>query len=154
MRLKSLIPVSAHHLFRYPISAITISKYKNFINIIQLIFCVIEPYGQKLRRFLNDFLSLYYSVKTLFLVFLYISQRTYSMELILKSDNQESLAKIMTLAKKLNVVIEKKDANSHDTTKDALKNRILNFKAKEVSSFGHAGRWERDQREDRYLPLS
>ena len=76
------------------------------------------------------------------------------MELILKSDNQESLAKIMTLAKKLNVVIEKKDADSHDTTKDALKNRILNFKAKEVSSFGDAGRWERDQREDRYLPLS
>jgi len=76
------------------------------------------------------------------------------MELILKSNNQESLAKIMTLAKKLNVVIEKKDADSQDTTKDALKNRILNFKAKGVSSFGEADRWERDQREDRYLPLS
>lgn len=76
------------------------------------------------------------------------------MELILKSNNQESLAKIMTLAKKLNVVIEKKDVDSQDTTKDALKNRILNFKAKGVSSFGEADRWERDQREDRYLPLS
>ena len=75
------------------------------------------------------------------------------MELILKSNNQESLAKIMTLAKKLNVVIEKKDADLQDATKDALRNRILNFKAKRVSSFGDASRWEKDQREDRYLPL-
>jgi len=75
------------------------------------------------------------------------------MELILKSNNQESLAKIITLAKKLNVVIEKKDADLQDTTKDALRNRILNFKAKKACSFGDAGRWEKDQREDRYLPL-
>jgi len=75
------------------------------------------------------------------------------MELILKSNNQESLAKIMTLAKKLNVVIEKKDADLQDTAKDALRNRILNFKAKSASSFGDAGKWEQDQREDRYLPL-
>lgn len=75
------------------------------------------------------------------------------MELILKSNNQESLAKIMTLAKKLNVVIEKKDADLQDTTKDALRNRILNFKAKRASSFGDAGSWEKDEREDRYLPL-
>lgn len=75
------------------------------------------------------------------------------MELILKSNNKESLAKIITLAKKLNIVIEKKDVYLQDSTKEVLKNRILNFKAKGISSFGDAGRWEKDQREDRNLPL-
>ncbi|WP_442592022.1 hypothetical protein ACSBL2_12430 [Pedobacter sp. AW31-3R] len=75
------------------------------------------------------------------------------MELILKSNNQESLAKIITLAKKLNVVIERKDSDLQDTTKDEIKNRILNFKAKGTSSFGDASRWEKDQREDRHLPI-
>jgi len=66
------------------------------------------------------------------------------MELILKSNNKESLAKIITLAEKLNVVIVKKDGDSQHTKRDALKNRILNFKAKGVSSFGEAYRWEKD----------
>ena len=71
------------------------------------------------------------------------------MELTLKSNNQESLAKIIALAKKLNVVIEKKDTDLNDAAKDALRSRILNFKAKGASSFGDAGRRQRDQREDR-----
>lgn len=51
------------------------------------------------------------------------------MEVILKSNNEESLAKIVALAKKLNVVIEKKNADFNKTTRANLKNRILNFKA-------------------------
>ncbi|PYF74112.1 hypothetical protein [Pedobacter nutrimenti] len=76
------------------------------------------------------------------------------MELILKSDNEDSLAKIIALAKKLNVVIEKKNVDLNETTKNTLKNRILNFKAKEPSSFGDAKKWEQNQRSDRELPFS
>lgn len=53
------------------------------------------------------------------------------MELILKSDNEESLAKIISLAKKLNVVIEKKNADLNKKNRTNLKKRILNFKAEE-----------------------
>ncbi len=74
------------------------------------------------------------------------------MELTLKSNNQESLAKIIALAKKLNVVIERNDIETTNASKDALKNRILNFKAKGASSFGDASVWERSQREDCELP--
>lgn len=76
------------------------------------------------------------------------------MELILKSNNEESLAKIIALAKKLNVVIEKKNADFNKTTRINLKNRILNFKATGSSSFGDAAEWEQDQRSDRELPFS
>jgi hypothetical protein len=75
------------------------------------------------------------------------------MELILKSNNEESLAKIIALAKKLNVVIEKKDADFDETSRANLKNRILNFKATESSSFGDAAAWEQKQRSDRELPF-
>lgn len=51
------------------------------------------------------------------------------MELILKSDNEESLAKIISLAKKLNVVVEKKNADLNKKSSASLKKRILNFKA-------------------------
>jgi hypothetical protein len=76
------------------------------------------------------------------------------MELILKSNNEESLAKIIALAKKLNVVIEKKNADVNKTTRINLKNRILNFKATGSSSFGDAAEWEQHQRSDRELPFS
>jgi hypothetical protein len=76
------------------------------------------------------------------------------MELILKSNNKESLEKITALAKKLNVVVEKRKADLSNTAKDNLKNRILNFKAKESSSFGDAAEWEQQQRSDRKLPFS
>ncbi|MES2453997.1 MAG: hypothetical protein V4594_00575 [Bacteroidota bacterium] len=76
------------------------------------------------------------------------------MELILKSNNEESLAKIIALAKKLNVVIEKKNADFSKTSKANLKNRILNFKATGSSSFGDAAEWEQHQRSDRELPFS
>lgn len=75
------------------------------------------------------------------------------MELTLKSNNQESLAKIIALAKKLNVMIEQNGAELGDIQKDALKKQILDFKAKEGSSFGDAAEWEKNQREDRNLPL-
>lgn len=76
------------------------------------------------------------------------------MELILKSNNEDSLAKIIALAKKLNVVIEKKNADLNKKARTNLKNRILNFKAEESSSFGDAMDWERDERSDRELPFS
>lgn len=76
------------------------------------------------------------------------------MELILKSNNEDSLAKIIALAKKLNVVIEKKNADLNKKARTNLKNRILNFKAGESSSFGDAMDWERDERSDRELPFS
>lgn len=76
------------------------------------------------------------------------------MELILKSNNEESLAKIITLAKKLNVVIERKNTDFNKTAMVNLKNRILNFKASGSSSFGDAAEWEQRQRSDRELPFS
>ncbi len=75
------------------------------------------------------------------------------MELILKSNNEESLAKIIALAKKLNVVIERKNADFDKTARVNLKKRILNFKASAYSSFGEAAKWEQHQRSDRELPF-
>jgi len=76
------------------------------------------------------------------------------MELILKSNNEESLAKIIALAKKLNVVIEKKNTDHNEITRANLRSRILNFKATGSSSFGDAAEWEQHQRSDRKLPFS
>lgn len=53
------------------------------------------------------------------------------MELILKSNNEESLEKIISLAKKLNVVVEKKNADLNKKSNARLKKRILNFKVEE-----------------------
>jgi len=73
------------------------------------------------------------------------------MELTLKSDNPKSLAKIIELAKRLNIVIEKKEIGGEEGEREKIKNRILNFKANGPSSFGDAAEWERQQREDRPL---
>ena len=77
------------------------------------------------------------------------------MELILKSNNEKSIAKIIALAKSLDVIIERPNKVAGDKhEKEELKKRILNFKAKEPSSFGDAAKWERIEREDRELPFS
>jgi len=77
------------------------------------------------------------------------------MELILKSNNENSIAKIVALAKKLNVAIEQRGLLTEDKLEhEELKNRILNFKAKGNSSFGDAAKWERDAREECELPFS
>lgn len=76
------------------------------------------------------------------------------MELILKSNNKESIAKIIELAKKLNVVVEKKDDGLYKQSREKLKAQILNFKAAGDSSFGDAATWEREQRDGRELPFS
>lgn len=73
------------------------------------------------------------------------------MELILESNNEQSIAKILTLAKKLNVTIRKNETVNNDGSKDAIKERILKFKATKPSSFGDAQVWERGQRSDRDL---
>lgn len=75
-------------------------------------------------------------------------------ELILKSNNEESLSKIIALAKKLNVVIERNNVDPDKTYRANLKNRILNFRDKEPSSFGDAANWEQQERSDRELPFS
>lgn len=76
------------------------------------------------------------------------------MELILKSNNEESIARIIALAKKLNVIIEKKNVDFNNAARVNLKNRILNFKATTASSFGDAAEWQQHQRSDRELPFS
>lgn len=76
------------------------------------------------------------------------------MELILKSNDKQSLARIIDLAKKLNVVVEQKDTDTDKSVKDVIRDRILNFKAKTAPSIDDAERWQREQRTDRDLPLS
>jgi len=76
------------------------------------------------------------------------------MELILKSDNEQSLAKIIALAQKLNVSFEEKNTDIVRTEKASLKSRILKFKALGPSSFGDAQLWERNERMDNELPFS
>lgn len=77
------------------------------------------------------------------------------MELILKSNNENSIAKIIALAKKLNVTVEQKDKVVDDKKeREDLKYRILNFKAQGPSSFGDAAEWQREERKDRELPFS
>lgn len=75
------------------------------------------------------------------------------MELILKTNNESSIAKIIALAKKLNVTIEQR-GKVIESKKEELGKRILNFKANETSSFGDAAEWQRNERNDRDLPFS
>lgn len=76
------------------------------------------------------------------------------MEVILKSNNKEKIAKILALAKRLNIIVEKKDTVVIDKSdKEAIKQRILSFKSGTSSPFGDAAQWEREQREDRDLPF-
>jgi hypothetical protein len=75
------------------------------------------------------------------------------MELILKTNNESSIAKIIALAKKLNVTIEQR-GKVIESEKEELGKRILNFKANETSSFGDAAEWQRNERRDRDLPFS
>ncbi|MVZ62482.1 hypothetical protein [Sphingobacterium humi] len=72
------------------------------------------------------------------------------MEVILKSDNEEKIAKILALAKKLNIDFEKKESG---IDKKAIKQKILNYKSDSKLPFGDAAEWERNIREDRELPF-
>lgn len=77
------------------------------------------------------------------------------MELILKTNNESSIAKIIELAKKLNVTVEQRDKVVENKKEvENLKNRILNFKANGPSSFGDAADWQRNERNDREFPFS
>ena len=76
------------------------------------------------------------------------------MELILKTNNETSIAKLIALAKKLNVSIEQRGKDMDDNEKDALKSRILNFRAQNSSSFGDASAWQRNERNDNELPFA
>ena len=74
------------------------------------------------------------------------------MELILKSNDEKSIARIINLAKQLNVVVEKRGMETED--REVLKQRLLNFKAKGPSSIEDPVEWQREQRKDRDLPFS
>ena len=77
------------------------------------------------------------------------------MELILKTNNENSISKIIALAKKINVTVEQRGKIIEDKNdKEEFKKWILNFKASGPSSFGDAAEWERNEREDRKLPFS
>jgi hypothetical protein len=77
------------------------------------------------------------------------------MELIIKSNNESSIAKIIALARKLNVTVEQKEVpDQRKINKEELKKSILNFKASGPSSFGDAAEWQREMRKDRDLPFS
>jgi hypothetical protein len=77
------------------------------------------------------------------------------MELILKSNNENSIAKIIALAHKLNVAVEQRgSAIENEDEKEELKKRILNYKATENPSFSDPLEWERNERKDRELPFS
>jgi len=77
------------------------------------------------------------------------------MELILKTDSESSIAKIIALAKTLNVSVEQRGSViKTKKEKEQLVNRILDFSAKEDSSFGDAAEWQRSERNDRNLPFS
>jgi len=77
------------------------------------------------------------------------------MELIIKTNNENSIAKFIALAKKLNVkVVQKEIPDQGETNKEELKKSILNFKASGPSSFGDAAEWQRETRKDRDLPFT
>jgi len=76
------------------------------------------------------------------------------MELIVKSNNEQSIAKIVALARKLKVSVEKRAVTADEGQRDTVKNRILNFKAKGRHPFGDAVEWQKQEREDRNLPFS
>ncbi|MDB5158731.1 MAG: hypothetical protein JWR50_3438 [Mucilaginibacter sp.] len=73
------------------------------------------------------------------------------MELILKSNDKQSIAKIIALAKELNIIVEEKksETETNGINREALKEQILNFRATSESSFGDPVQWQREQREDR-----
>ena len=77
------------------------------------------------------------------------------MELVLTSNDENSLAKIISLAKKLNVIVERR-ITSEEGTEDieVIKQRLLNFKATMPSSIENPLIWQREQRKDRDLPFS
>jgi len=76
------------------------------------------------------------------------------MELILKTNNENSIAKIVALAKKLNVTIEQRSIIEDKKEREEIIKRILNFKGPQTSSFGDPAEWQRNERNDRELPFS
>lgn len=77
------------------------------------------------------------------------------MRLILETDSKNKIAKVIALAKQLNITIEQHDSLAKTCIeKNSLVERILNFETKLPSSFGDAVKWQQEQRKDRDLPFS
>ena len=76
------------------------------------------------------------------------------MELILKSNDEASIAKIISLANELHVVIEKLGTEPRTgEEKEILRNRLLNFKATGPSLIEDPVKWQQEQRKDNDLPF-
>ncbi|WP_439584601.1 hypothetical protein [Dyadobacter bucti] len=77
------------------------------------------------------------------------------MELVLKTDSDEQVELILAFAKKLNIIVESLNASTENQeSREILKQRILNFRAENSSSFGDAAKWQDEERTDRNLPFS
>lgn len=76
------------------------------------------------------------------------------MELILRTDDEDSIAKILALAKKLNIIIEQREMMKNDGERAEIYKRILAHKASGPSSFGDALEWQLNERKDRDLPFT
>jgi hypothetical protein len=76
------------------------------------------------------------------------------MELILRTNNESSVAKIIALAKRLNVTVEQHGIVEDKKKREEAIKRVLDFKGAETSSFGDAVEWQRNERNDRDLPFS
>jgi hypothetical protein len=95
------------------------------------------------------------NLKLKFCIFDFATQLDAFMELILKTDSESSIAKIVALAKTLNVSVEQRESViKTKKEKEQLVNRILDFNAKGDSSFGDAAEWQRNERDDHNLPFS
>lgn len=67
------------------------------------------------------------------------------MELILKSNDETSIAKVIELAESLRMDIEIKELKIEaNSEREAAKARILNFKSTTPSSFGDASKWQEE----------
>lgn len=74
-------------------------------------------------------------------------------EIVLTTDDKRKLAAILLLAEKLNLSVEQRETPKKPPREELIR-RILSFKAKDPAvSFGDAVSWQRNQREDRDLPL-
>lgn len=77
------------------------------------------------------------------------------MELVLKADTEEQVELILAFAKKLNITVESSNVlTEKQESREILKQRILNFRAENSSSFGDAAKWHEEERTDRNLPFS
>jgi hypothetical protein len=76
------------------------------------------------------------------------------MELIIRSNDEDSIAKIINLAEELHVDIETRGrVEGTAVDKDAFKRWLMNFKPSQESSRANASEWQTEARKDRDMPF-